>query len=127
MVHDGSEEQMKFFHELVSPSRVPVKYITGEHDWYLDMGESYSKHFGKTTYSWDAHGVHFIALDTVQLRDFWTVRGLSAQERMDIAAGSLSSGWPQVSGAFKNALDWLQLLGDRDPSAWREGCTACRR
>jgi 3',5'-cyclic AMP phosphodiesterase CpdA len=60
MVHDGSSEQMKFFDELLSPLKVPIKYITGEHDWYLDMGESYSKHYGKTTYSWDRNGVHFI-------------------------------------------------------------------
>src|SRR5438105_6500049 len=95
-VHDGSDEQMKFFDELFAPLKTKVKYITGEHDWYLDMGESYHKHFGETTYSWDRHGEYFIAMNTVHFRDFWTARGLSAEERMGYS-GTLHS---QVRGVF---------------------------
>jgi 3',5'-cyclic AMP phosphodiesterase CpdA len=106
-VHDGSDEQMKFFDELFAPLKTKVKYITGEHDWYLDMGDSYQKHFGKTTYSWDQNGVHFIALNTVNLRDFWTARGLSAEERMGIA-GTLEH---PLQGPFhvgEKQLGWLR-------------------
>jgi len=35
MVHDGSDEQMKFFDELIAPIKGQMKFITGEHDWYL--------------------------------------------------------------------------------------------
>jgi 3',5'-cyclic AMP phosphodiesterase CpdA len=107
MVHDGSDEQMKFFDELIAPLKAPVKYITGEHDWYLDMGESYGKHYGKTTYSWDHNGVHFVALNTVVLRDFWTARGLSAQERMDIA-GTLNHPLPGPFHVGEKQLLWLR-------------------
>lgn len=107
VVHDGSDEQMKFFDELTAPLKAPVKYITGEHDWYLDLGESYSKHYGKTTYSWDHKGVHFIGLNTVVLRDFWTARGLTAQERMDIA-GTLNHPLPGPFHVGEKQLIWLR-------------------
>ena len=105
VVHDGSDEQMKFFDELIAPLKAPVKSITGEHDWYLDMGESYGKHYGKTTYSWDSNGVHFIALNTVLLRDFWTARGLSAEERMGIA-GTLNHPLPGPFQVGEKQLVW---------------------
>lgn len=107
MVHDGSDEQMKFFDELVAPCKAPIKYITGEHDWYLDMGESYNKHYGKTTYSWDQNGVHFIALMTVMLRDFWSARGLSPQDRMNIA-GTLNHPLPGPFHVGEKQLGWLR-------------------
>jgi len=107
MVHDGSDEQMKFFDELIAPIKGQMKFITGEHDWYLDMGESYSKHYGKTTYSWDHKGVHFIALMTVMLRDFWTARGLSADERMGIA-GTLNHPLPGPFHVGEKQLGWLR-------------------
>ena len=106
-VHDGSDEQMKFFDEVFAPLKTKVKYITGEHDWYLDMGESYHKHFGETTYSWDQNGVHFIALNTVNLRDFWSARGLSAEERMGIA-GTLNHPLPGPFHVGEKQLGWLR-------------------
>src|SRR5438132_11300621 len=36
-VHDGSDEQMKFFDEIFPALKTKVKYITGRHDWHLDM------------------------------------------------------------------------------------------
>jgi len=107
MVHDGSDEQMKFFDELIAPIKGQMKFITGEHDWYLDMGDSYSKHYGKTTYSWDHNGVHFIALMTVMLRDFWTNRGLSPEERMGIA-GTLNHPLPGPFHVGEKQLGWLR-------------------
>jgi predicted phosphodiesterase len=42
-----------------------VHYLAGEHDAALDKGATFKEVFGKTTYSFDHKGVHFIALDNV--------------------------------------------------------------
>ena len=42
-----------------------VKFIPGEHDASLDRGKAYSEFFGKTYYTFNHKGVHFITLDNV--------------------------------------------------------------
>ena len=42
-----------------------VRYIPGEHDASLDKGKAFSEFFGKTHYTFDHKGVHFIVLDNV--------------------------------------------------------------
>jgi hypothetical protein len=42
-----------------------VRFLAGEHDAALDQGEAYQQFFGKTHYTFDHKGVHFIALDNV--------------------------------------------------------------
>ena len=39
--------------------------VMGEHDYYLDLGEYWSKLYGDHWYSFDHKGVHFIAIDNV--------------------------------------------------------------
>jgi len=41
-----------------------IFYVPGEHDM-LDNGKLYAERFGKSTYSYDYHGVHFIGLNNV--------------------------------------------------------------
>lgn len=54
------------FREIVSELKVKnVHFIPGEHDASLDRGEAYQEFFGKTYYTFDHKGVHFIALDNV--------------------------------------------------------------
>ena len=48
--------------------------MVGEHDWYLDMGEKWRELFGEPTYSFDHKGVHFVVLNSVVEKDFWTAR-----------------------------------------------------
>src|SRR3979411_2808804 len=48
--------------ELKNPN---VRFMPGEHDAALDDGAAYQELFGKTHYTFDHKGVHFIALDNV--------------------------------------------------------------
>src|SRR5215475_8196434 len=58
--------RMAEFKEIVSQLRVKtVRFMPGEHDASLDRGEAYQEFFGDTHYTFDHHGVHFIALDNV--------------------------------------------------------------
>ena len=42
-----------------------IKFLPGEHDASMDNGEAYQEFFGKTHYTFDHKGVHFITLDNV--------------------------------------------------------------
>jgi 3',5'-cyclic AMP phosphodiesterase CpdA len=42
-----------------------VRYMAGEHDASLDRGEAWKEFFGKTYYTFDHKGVHFVCLDNV--------------------------------------------------------------
>jgi len=42
-----------------------VKFMAGEHDAGLDKGEAFQEYFGKTHYTFDHKGVHFIVIDNV--------------------------------------------------------------
>src|SRR6266478_6461133 len=54
------------FKEIVSELKVKdVHFMPGEHDASLDKGEAYQEFFGKTHYTFDHKGVHFIVLDNV--------------------------------------------------------------
>ena len=33
--------------QMLKAIKAPVRMMVGEHDWYLDMGEGWRKHFGK--------------------------------------------------------------------------------
>jgi 3',5'-cyclic AMP phosphodiesterase CpdA len=66
---DNPEERrrrMKEFRSIVAGLKVPIVYfIPGEHDAGIDHGAAYQEQFGPTHYTFDRHGVHFIALDNV--------------------------------------------------------------
>jgi 3',5'-cyclic AMP phosphodiesterase CpdA len=54
------------FRQIVSELKVKnVHFMPGEHDASLDHGEAYQEFFGKTHYTFDHQGVHFIVLDNV--------------------------------------------------------------
>ena len=54
------------FKEIVSELKVKnIHFMPGEHDASLDSGEAFTEFFGKTRYTFDHKGVHFIALDNV--------------------------------------------------------------
>jgi len=42
-----------------------IKFMPGEHDAGLDNGEAFQEYFGKTHYTFDYKGVHFIVIDNV--------------------------------------------------------------
>jgi calcineurin-like phosphoesterase family protein len=42
-----------------------IRFMPGEHDAALDHGQAYQEFFGKTHYTFDHKGVHFIVIDNV--------------------------------------------------------------
>src|SRR6185369_6204770 len=58
--------RMAEFRDIVAALRVkPVYFMPGEHDASLDRGAAFQEFFGRTHYSFDHKGVHFIVLDNV--------------------------------------------------------------
>ena len=58
--------RLSTFKEIVAGLKVKsVRFMPGEHDASLDAGKAYSEFFGRTHYTFEHKGVHFIALDNV--------------------------------------------------------------
>ncbi len=59
-------KRLSEFREIVGALKVKtVHFMPGEHDASLDNGAAFIEYFGKTHYSFDHKGVHFIAVDNV--------------------------------------------------------------
>ncbi len=71
LTHTTDDDQerrrrMAEFRDIVSDLKVTdVRFMPGEHDASLDNGAAFQELFGKTHYTFDHKGVHFIALDNV--------------------------------------------------------------
>ncbi|HTU61158.1 MAG TPA: metallophosphoesterase [Polyangiales bacterium] len=83
----GQPRELDLGAEILKQLKAPVRMMVGEHDWYLDMGEKWRDLFGAPTYSFDHKGVHFVVLNSVVEKDFWTERKLSPMDRMKTVAG----------------------------------------
>jgi 3',5'-cyclic AMP phosphodiesterase CpdA len=72
ITHLSTAQQFDDAHQLLQELRVPIHYIPGEHDTQDEgQGREYLSRFGRGTrgdgwYSFDSHGVHFIALVNVK-------------------------------------------------------------
>ncbi|MBZ6380044.1 serine/threonine protein phosphatase [Pacificimonas flava] len=73
--------------EILSELNYPVHYVMGEHDYYLDNGEYWSKRLGPQWYSFDHKGVHFVVLNSILTYDSWMNKWSSGEERMGVMAG----------------------------------------
>ncbi len=73
----GQPEELELGAQILKNLKAPVRMMVGEHDWYLDMGEKWRELFGEPTYSFDHKGVHFVVLNSVVEKDFWTARGMT--------------------------------------------------
>jgi Icc protein len=104
----GDPVELQLGADLLKEIKVKKVFIPGEHDWYLDMGATWNKTFGKAPWTFDHKGVRFIGLDTVsRAEDFWTARKMTAKERMGHMAtldGTLGGAWAAVGG---EQLKWL--------------------
>jgi 3',5'-cyclic AMP phosphodiesterase CpdA len=83
----GGKGELDLGAQILKGVKAPVKMMVGEHDWFLDMGAHWQELFGAPQYSFDHKGVHFVTLMSVNEQDFWTARGMSAEERMHTVAG----------------------------------------
>lgn len=84
----GTRAELDHGAEIMSALRYKTRYVMGEHDYYLDLGEYWSKLFGPQWYSFDHKGVHFVVLNSVLTHDDWTFRRWpTAEQRMLEMAG----------------------------------------
>ena len=82
----GQPKELQEGAQILKTIKAPVKMMVGEHDWYLDMGESWRKHFNRDIYSFDHKGVHFVVLNSVLVEDYWSGPKLTRLERMQAMA-----------------------------------------
>jgi 3',5'-cyclic AMP phosphodiesterase CpdA len=93
--------------QILKSVKPPVHMMVGEHDWYLDLGEKWQALFGAPTYSFDHKGVHFVVLNSVIEKDFWTARGMTPEQRMGTVAG-LDNGIQSRFEVGDEQRAWLQ-------------------
>lgn len=94
--------------EMMSALNYKTYYVMGEHDYYLDLGEYWSKLFGPHYYSFDHKGVHFIVLNSILTDDEWTYRRWpTAEQRMlEMAGLDNPNGSPFMVG--EKQREWLR-------------------
>jgi predicted MPP superfamily phosphohydrolase len=103
----GQKPELDLGAQILKNLKAPVRMMVGEHDWYLDMGEHWRTLFGEPTYSFDHKGVHFIVLNSVVEKDFWTARGMTPMQRMQTVAG-LDNGVQSPFSVGEEQRAWLK-------------------
>jgi 3',5'-cyclic AMP phosphodiesterase CpdA len=104
----GTRAELDHGAEMLSKLRYKTYCVMGEHDYYLDLGEYWSKLFGPHHYSWNHKGVHFVVLNSVLTDEDWTLRRWpSAGQRMlEMAGLDNPNGSPFMVGAAQR--EWLR-------------------
>ncbi len=103
----GQKAELTLGRDILKTVKAPVKMMVGEHDWFLDMGQTWQELFGPINYSFDHKGVHFVTIMSVQEKDFWTSRGMTAMQRMQTVAG-LDNGTQSRFEVGDETRKWLQ-------------------
>ncbi|HMN44201.1 MAG TPA: metallophosphoesterase [Povalibacter sp.] len=104
----GNRPELDHGAEMLSKLNGKVHHVMGEHDYYLDLGEYWSKLFGPQYYSFNHKGVHFVVLNSILTYDDWTFdRWPSAEQRMlEMAGLDNPNGSPFMVG--EKQRDWLR-------------------
>ena len=104
----GKKEELDHGAEMLSKLNYDVHCVLGEHDYYLDLGEYWSKLYGPHYYSWDHKGVHFITLNSILTYDKWTYERWPSNEQRMIEMAGLDNpnGSPFMVGEKQRA--WLK-------------------
>jgi Icc protein len=104
----AKKEELDHGAEMLTKLNSKVYCVMGEHDYYLDLGEYWSKLYGPHYYSWDHKGVHFVTLNSILTYDKWThERWPTGEQRMlEMAGLDNPNGSPFMVG--KKQRDWLQ-------------------
>jgi 3',5'-cyclic AMP phosphodiesterase CpdA len=103
----GQPGELDLGAQILKNVKAPVHMMVGEHDWYLDLGDKWRALFGQPTYSFDHKGVHFVVLNSVVEKDFWTARGMTPMQRMQTVAG-LDNGIQSRFEVGDEQRKWLQ-------------------
>jgi len=104
----GTKEELDHGAEMLSRLSYKTHCVMGEHDYYLDLGEYWSKLFGAHYYSWDHKGVHFVVLNSVLTYDDWTHKRwpTAAQRMLEMAGLDNPNGSPFMVG--EKQREWLR-------------------
>ncbi len=103
----GKKEELDHGAEILSALHAPVKMMLGEHDYYLDLGETWQKMFGDPYYSFDHKGVHFVVLNSILVDEAWVNRWPTPMDRMQTMAGlDDPNGSPFMVGSRQR--EWLK-------------------
>jgi len=78
----GKKEELEHGLEIMSKLRHPVKWVIGEHDYYLDLGKFWREKISNLYYSFDHKGVHFVVLNSILTYDSWINKWATPEERM---------------------------------------------
>jgi len=103
----GQSKELELGAGILKNLKRPVKMMVGEHDWYLDLGEKWQALFGEPTYSWDYKGIHFVTLNSVVEKDFWTAGNMTPMQRMKTVAG-LDNGMQSPFSVGEAQREWLK-------------------
>lgn len=103
----GQAEELELGAQILKNLKAPVRMMVGEHDWYLDMGAKWQSLFGQPNYSFDHKGVHFLVLNSVVEKDFWTAKNLTPMERMKTVAG-LDNGNQSPFSVGDEQREWMK-------------------
>lgn len=103
----GQPGELKLGAQILKEVKAPIKMMVGEHDWFLDMGDLWKDMFGPAYYSFDHKGIHFVTLMSVNEKDFWTAKGLTPMQRMQIVSG-LDDGRQSAFEVGEEEREWLK-------------------
>ena len=104
----GKKEELDHGAEMLSKLDHKVYCVMGEHDYYLDLGEYWSKLYGPHYYSWDHKGVHFVTLNSILTYDDWTHNRwpTDMQRMIEMAGLDNPNGSPFMVG--DEQIEWLR-------------------
>ena len=104
----GTKAELDHGAEIMSALKYKTYYVMGEHDYYLDRGEYWSKLFGPQHYSFDHKGVHIVVLNSILTYDEWTFdRWPTDEQRMlEMAGLDNPNGSPFMVG--ERQREWLR-------------------
>lgn len=103
----GKKEEIDHGLEMLSKVEVPIKFVIGEHDYYLDMGRYWEEKVSKLHYSFDHKGVHFVTLNSIVTYKDWVNRWPTPVDRMNqMARLDNPQGSPFMVG--QRQIEWLK-------------------
>ena len=104
----GTKAELDHGAEMLAKLSPKLHCVMGEHDYYLDLGEYWSKLFGPHYYSWDHKDVHFVVLNSILTDEEWTHRRWpTAEQRMlEMAGLDNPNGSPFMVG--EKQREWLK-------------------
>lgn len=102
----GKREEIDHGLEMLAKIQLPIRFVMGEHDYYLDLGQYWEEKLGKPYYSFDHKGIHFVTLNSILTHEEWIKRWPTPMDRMRAMARlDNPQGSPFMVG--KEQIQWL--------------------